>query len=92
MIERNQWSQHPLIAEYDDINGGYPVLAMTRIGVRLIVQAFQACNDLNGTIEAFPQLRPEQVEAALAYYKQYPLRVDEDIERNVKALEALRTR
>jgi uncharacterized protein (DUF433 family) len=81
-----------LIAEYDDINGGYPVVAMTRIAVRLIAQVFRECNDLTETIEAFPQLRPDQVEAALAYYKQYPQRVDEDAERNARALDALRAR
>ena len=92
MIERDQASSHPLIAEYDDINGGYPVIAMTRIGVRLIVQVFRECHDLEETVEALPQLRREQVQAALTYYEQYPQRVDEDAERNARTLEARRLR
>lgn len=92
MIERSLQDAHPLIAEYPDINGGDPVIAMTRIGVRLIVQTFQACNSLDETVDAFPQLRRDQVEAALDFYAQHPQRVDEDVERNAKALNALRAR
>jgi len=92
MIERDQTSSFPLIAEYPDVNGGYPVIAMTRIAVRLVVQAFQELGSLEDTIEAFPQLTGEQVQAALDYYHEYPQRVDEDTERNATALDALRAR
>lgn len=92
MSDREQPSSHQLIAEYDDVNGGYPVIAMTRIGVRLIVEAFRECNDLDKTVEAFPQLRRDQVQAALDYYEQHPARVDEDTERNARSLDALRAR
>ena len=92
MIERNQVPEHPLIAEYDDINGGYPVITMTRIAVRFIVEAYRELDDLDETVEAFPQLRRDQVQAALAYYEQHPERIEEDIERNARALDALRAR
>lgn len=90
MIERSQPAS-PLIAEYPDVNGGYPVIAMTRIAVRFVVQAFQELGGFDETVEAFPQLRREQVQAALDYFKQHPQRVDEDTERNGQALEALRS-
>lgn len=92
MLERSHQDIHPLIAEYPDINGGYPVIAMTRIGVRLIVQAFRECNSLDETVDAFPQLRRDQVQAALDFYEQHPERVDEDTERNARTLEARRSR
>ncbi|MCC7369717.1 MAG: DUF433 domain-containing protein [Chloroflexi bacterium] len=92
MIERSHQDRHALIAEYPDINGGYPVIAMTRIAVRLVVEAFRQLGNVDETVEAFPQLRSEQVAAALAYYEQYPQRVNEDTERNARALNALRAR
>jgi uncharacterized protein (DUF433 family) len=92
MIQRNKQPDHPLVEERPGVNGGYPVIAMTRIGVRLIVQAFQETGDLDETAEAYPQLSREQVQAALAFYHDFPARVDEDIERNEKALRAIRSR
>ena len=92
MIERSKMPRHPLIAELPGVNGGYPVVAPTRIGVRLIVEAFRETGDLNETIETFPQLSREQVQAALDYYRDHPARVDEDIERNEAALRAIRSR
>jgi len=56
---------NPLIAEYPDLNGGYPVVEPTRIAVRLIVEAFRETADLDETAEAFPQLSREQIQAAL---------------------------
>jgi len=40
----------------------------------------------------FPQLSREQVQAALDYYGDHRARVDEDIERNERALRAIRSR
>ncbi|MGE3273019.1 MAG: DUF433 domain-containing protein [Chloroflexota bacterium] len=92
MLERSQSDQHPLIAEYPDINGGYPVIARTRIGVRLVVEAYRELGDLEATIEAFPQLNRSQVRAALNYYEQHQRRVDEDSERHRQALDRIRSR
>jgi uncharacterized protein (DUF433 family) len=92
MIERSKTPSHPLIAELPGVNGGYPVVVPTRIAVRLIVEAFRETGDLNETIEAYPQLSREQVQAALDYYRDHPTRVDEDIERNERALRAIRSR
>ena len=81
-----------MIAELPGVNGGYPVVAPTRIAVRLIVEAFRETDDLDQTIEAFPQLSREQIQAALDYYRDHPARVDEDIARNERALRAIRSR
>ena len=74
MTERNMQPDHPLIEERPGVNGGYPVVAMTRIGVRLIVQAFQETGGLDETAETFPQLSREQVQAALDFYRDSPAR------------------
>jgi uncharacterized protein (DUF433 family) len=92
VIEQSKTPSHPLIAEYPGVNGGYPVVAPTRIAVRLIIEAFRETGDLNQTIEAYPQLSREQVQAALDFYRDHPARVDEDIERNERALRAIRSR
>jgi uncharacterized protein (DUF433 family) len=92
MIEHSEKPDHPLIAEYPGVNGGYPVVAPTRIAVRLIVEALRETGDLNEVVEAFPQLSREQIQAALDYYRDHPGRVDEDIERNERALRAIRSR
>jgi uncharacterized protein (DUF433 family) len=92
MIERNDKPDHPAIAEYPGVNGGYPVIAPTRIAVRLIVEAYRETGDLDEVAEAFPQLRPAQIQAALDYYRDHPERVDEDMERNERALRAIRSR
>ena len=92
MIERNKQPSHPLIAELPGGNGDYPVVVPTRIAVRLIVAAHRETGDLNEAIEAYPQLSREQIQAALDFYRDRPARVDEDIERNERALRAIRSR
>jgi hypothetical protein len=42
-------------------------------------------------IDAYQQLAPEQVHAALNYYRRHPERVDEDIETNAQVWEELRS-
>jgi uncharacterized protein (DUF433 family) len=92
MIDRSKASGDPLVAEYPGVNGGYPVVVPTRIAVRLIVEAFRETDDLRQVVDAFPQLSREQIRAALDYYQDHPARVDEDIERNERALRAIRSR
>ncbi|MFN8634840.1 MAG: DUF433 domain-containing protein [Chloroflexota bacterium] len=92
MIERSKTPSHPMIAEYPGVNGGYPVVAPTRIAVRLVIEAYRELGDFDETAEAFPQLSREQVQAALDFYRDHPERVDEDIERNENALRAIRSR
>jgi uncharacterized protein (DUF433 family) len=81
-----------VIAEIPDVNGGFPVIAPTRIAVRLVVEAVRECDDVDQVVEAFPQLTREQIQAALDYYGEHPERIDQDIERNARALRAIRSR
>jgi uncharacterized protein (DUF433 family) len=92
MIERSDQDAHPLIAEHPDVNGGYPVVRPTRIAVRLVVEAFRETGSFDETVEAFPQLSRDQIQAALDYYRDHPARIDEDTERNERALRAIRSR
>ena len=81
-----------LISETPGVMGGYPVVAGTRIPVRLIVAMFRDTRDLDYILAMYPQLSREQVEAALAYYQTYPARVDEDFARHGRALAELQAR
>lgn len=90
MIERKP--NHPFIAELPGVNGGYPVVAPTRIAVRLVIEAYRELGDLDETAEVFPQLSREQIQAALDFYRDQPSRVDDDIARNEQALKTIRSR
>jgi uncharacterized protein (DUF433 family) len=81
-----------VIRERPDVSGGYPCIDETRLPVRSIVLVHRELGSLERTVEAFPQLTPAEVQAALDYYRVYPARVDEDIERNARAWEALASR
>ncbi|MFN8540448.1 MAG: DUF433 domain-containing protein [Thermomicrobiales bacterium] len=79
------------IRETPGVCGGYPRVGMTRVPVRLVVNTYRATgNDLDRTHEALDILSREQIEAALAYYARTPKRVDDDIERNARALAELK--
>jgi uncharacterized protein (DUF433 family) len=78
------------IVETPGVCGGYPRIWNTRISVGLIVEAYRDVgSDLERTVKSFPQLTPEQVSAALAYYESHRERVDADIASNARALEGL---
>lgn len=79
------------IRETPGVCGGYPHVGMMRVPVRLVVNTYRATgNDLDRTHAALDMLSREQIEAALAYYTGTPGRVDEDIERNARALAELK--
>lgn len=80
------------IHETPDVCGGYPCIGNTRIPVRTIVLRYRATGSIEGVAAALPQLTRTQIEEALAYYDEYPARVDEDIETNSRAWEELRAR
>jgi uncharacterized protein (DUF433 family) len=83
---------HPFVEEMPGNNGGYPVVACTRIPVRIIVQYYQWDGSIDGVRERLPHLSREQVQGALDYYRDTPARVDEDIERNERAWQERPTR
>src|SRR5207245_1467674 len=70
--------------------GGYPIIAGTRIAVRHVVEYLQANQaGIDEFLVSFPDLTRQQVEAALIYYARFPEVVNEDIESNRRAWEAL---
>jgi uncharacterized protein (DUF433 family) len=74
------------VHETPGVCGGYPRIGKTRIPVRMVVELFRDTGDLEQTAAMFPQLTMEQVQEALAYYRDFPARVDEDIARNARVL------
>jgi uncharacterized protein (DUF433 family) len=77
---------------YDDFlerreghSGGYPMLKRIRVSVRVIVEMSRQVPDFQGLCEALPQCTPEELRAALAYYRDHPDVIEEDIERNRQA-------
>lgn len=72
------------IHETPGVMGGYPCIGYTRIPVRLIVEAMRQYG-VAGAYTYLPQLSRAQVDAALAFYREHPARVDEDIETNDRA-------
>ena len=72
------------VRETPGVCGGYPCIGRTRIPVRMIVELYLDTNSIEQTAAMFPQLTLEQVREALAYYRDFPARVDEDIARNAR--------
>ncbi len=74
------------ITETPGVSGGYPCIAGTRIPVRTVVQLLAIYGDVEKVAADLPQLTREQIDAALAYYREHPERVEEDIARNAATL------
>jgi uncharacterized protein (DUF433 family) len=80
------------VEETPGVGGGYPQVRGTRIPVRTIVAYYRAYGDVAPILRMFPYLTREQVQGALDYYAQSPGRVEEDRERNARALAELQGR
>ena len=89
---REDIDEETIIRETPGVCGGYPCIGNTRIPVRVIVEAFRAYGSAEGVVDYFPQLSRAQVDVALAYYRDNPARVDEDIESNNRAFAELVSR
>ncbi len=77
-----------VIHETPGVMGGYPCIGNTRIPVRIVVEVSRA-HGIESAYGYLPQLSHAQVDAALANYRAYPARVDEDIETNNRAFTEL---
>lgn len=77
------------IHETPGVCGGYPCVGRTRIPVRVLVEALWTHGTVDAVVDYFPQLSRAQVEEGLAYYRDSPDRVNEDIVRNAEAWEQL---
>jgi uncharacterized protein (DUF433 family) len=85
-------SEHPQITCVEGVQGGYPCIAGTRTPVRAIVEYFAIHDgDIDAILVDLPHLSCEQVEAALAYYRDQPELVDEDIARQREAIRRIVT-
>lgn len=76
---------HPLIARYEGVAGGEPVIAGTRVTVRAIVEYDSLYHSLERTLRAVPHLTREQIQDALGYYQDHATEIDEYIRQNKKA-------
>ncbi len=91
-IESIRVGSAPLIQETPGVSGGYPCIGDTRIPVRSLVLAYRQTHDFDRVLEAFPQLKPEVIRAALDWYILHPTDVDEDIRRNADSMERVLSR
>jgi uncharacterized protein (DUF433 family) len=83
---------HPFVSETPGVGGGYPQVRGTRTPVRCLVEVYRSTGSLERTAAMFPHLSQDQVRGGLDYYAEHPDRVDEDIERNARALAELLSR
>jgi uncharacterized protein (DUF433 family) len=67
------------IARDKDICGGEPRIRGTRITVRAIVESIRLYHAKRPLLQAFPDLTPEDLDAALIYYVEHP----DEIERYI---------
>jgi uncharacterized protein (DUF433 family) len=77
---------HPFVNEVPGINGGYPLIRGSRIPVRVVVEIIRSTHDFQKLLDMYPHIGRERLQGALEYYREHPERVDEDIERNARAL------
>lgn len=76
------------INETPGVNGGFPCIGDTAIGVGLIVEEYHRIGNIDRVqYESFPQLTREQVRAAIRYYRKQPERVWDEIRANSVAWE-----
>jgi len=68
-------------------SGGYPVLKRLNVSVRVIVELSRQLANREEVCVALPQCTPDEILAALDYYRDHPQLVDQDIERNRQVLD-----
>ncbi len=83
---RTSMDEDTMIRETPGVCGGFPCVGNTRIPVRALVEALRTYGNAEAVADYFPQLTRAQVDAALAYYRHHPDRVDEDIATNHRAV------
>lgn len=63
-------------------SGGYPVLKRLNLSVRVIVEMSRQVGGFQDLCRALPQCTPEELQAALDYYREHPAIIEQDIKRN----------
>lgn len=61
---RADGADDPFVAEYPGVCGGYPVLRMTRMPVRILVRLHRGLGDIRKIAELYPRLSLEQIQGA----------------------------
>jgi uncharacterized protein (DUF433 family) len=64
---REAAKQYPSIAIDDEVLGGTPRMAGTRIPVYMVLDAVECYGDLEGARKSYPQLSLEQVKEAVGF-------------------------
>ena len=78
-------SKHPFISRYENVCGGEPVIAGTRVTVRAIFEYDRLYHIVVRTLRALPHIMREQVEDALGYYADHAEEIDAYIAKNERA-------
>ena len=68
-----------------DICGGEPRIRGTRITVRTIVESIRLYHAKTPLLQAFPDLTPEDLDAALVYYAEHPEEIEQYIHEHTTA-------
>ncbi|MGH7146313.1 MAG: DUF433 domain-containing protein [Nitrospiraceae bacterium] len=80
-------TEHRYVSKDPAICGGDPVIAGTRIPVRLIYQRLQAGDSVETIQQAYPHLTLAQIHDALSYAYDHLAEVKEEIRREERAYE-----
>jgi uncharacterized protein (DUF433 family) len=78
------------IVRDQEICGGEPRIRGTRITVRAIVESIRLYHAKEPLLQAFPDLTPEDLDAALVYYVEHPTEIEGYIQEHVDAERNLR--
>lgn len=73
---------YPYITSNPGIAGGAPIIAGTRISVRIIAGYYQMGMDVDEILITLSHLTPAQVHSALAYYFDHQDEIDADLADN----------
>jgi uncharacterized protein (DUF433 family) len=73
----------PRIVRNPRVLGGEPIVRGTHIPVRSIVLASREFAEVEGVLDAYPQLTPADVHEALAFYQAHKEEIDRYIETNL---------
>ena len=79
-------TEHPHIVRIEDICGGRPIIADTRISVRTVVERVRLGDSPEQIVEDYPPLTLAQVYDALSYYHEHRSEIEAEIAANEEAL------
>ena len=73
--------EYPHIIINPDVSGGQPVIEGSRIPVITLIRAHQLGMDFDEILVQYPDLRPEQLHVAFAYYLDHQAELDSILEQ-----------